>query len=92
MTDPLAGTSHGPRLVLDLAEDDSVLTVEVSVTIDGEETGHVYLTIERRPEDWDEGEKAKPVERLSADFDGTNATKIAEALLAAVAWGQEYLS
>lgn len=87
-----SGPSHGPRFLLELADDDDLYTIEITVSVDEEETGHVVLTMERRPLDWDEGDKAKPVQRVSMDFDGTNAGKIAMGLAQAVEWGREYLS
>jgi len=83
---------RGPKQVFEWLDDDGLTTVEIAATIDVDEIGHIFLTMEQRPAEWDEGDKSLPSIRVSVDIDGTNATKVRDALDAAIAWGREYLS
>lgn len=83
---------RGPRSVFEWIDDDGIVTVEIAASVDGDEVGHIELTIETRPAEWDETDKVLPSIRIRTDIDGTNAIKLRDALDQAIAWGREYLS
>jgi DNA helicase IV len=88
----VSARQQGPRRVLEWFDEDGILTIEVSASVDEDEIGHIVLTVERRPQEWDEADDVLPSLRIQTDIDGTNATKVRDALDAAIAWGREYLS